>query len=316
MKKIDMHCHFYPKEYVAEINKRNLFDIHGMPLWESAESRIAEMDRFDIERQALSPSSPFVYFEDDDLNLYLAQASNDALADVCRKHPNRFSGFINVPLGNVKHAIDELKRMIKAPGIVGVGLGTNIRGKPLSSPEFTPFFEEVNNLAIPITIHPQSPPGFLDNVPKYKDFYRSVGWLWETTMAVGRMALDGVFDRFRNINWSLSHLGGAIPFVYTSMDACWRRDPTKWGQIKEDMPPKPLSEYFRRLYVDAPRLITAPILACAIDLYGEEHVMFGTDIPYIYDVISMNINRIEGLHLPRKSQENFFYENAKRLLKL
>lgn len=315
MKKIDMHCHFYPKEYIDELDRRNLLSVMRPPVWESTEARIADMDRFDVERQVLSPSTPFGYFEDDELTVYLAQLSNDALVDICRKYPNRFSGFINVPLPNIKHAIDELKRLVKAPGIHGVGLGSHIREKPLASPEFTPFFEEVNRLGIPITIHPNFPIG-MENVREYKHFYQSVGFLWETTMAVGRMALTGMFERFSNINWILSHLGGALPFVYTSMEMCQKRDVTTWGMGKDEMPPKPLSEYFRRLYVDSARLITAPILACAVDLYGEEHVMFGTDIPYAYDVVSMNIPRLGKLNLPGQFKEKLFYKNAERLLKL
>ena len=144
MRKIDVHGHFYPDEYVKEINKRNLFNIHALPPWQSAEARIAEMDKLDIERQVLSPSNPLVYFEDDELNLYLAQMTNDFLADICQRYPDRFSGFINVPLANVKHALDELKRIVKAPGMLGITLGAHIHGKPLASPEFTPFFEETN----------------------------------------------------------------------------------------------------------------------------------------------------------------------------
>jgi len=268
------------------------------------------MDKLEIERQVLSPSSPFVYFGDDELNLYLAQMTNDYLADICYKHPSRFSGFINVPLENVKHAIDELKRAMKAPGILGVMLGSRIRRKPLASPELIPFFEEVNRLGIPIMLHPVSPIG-IEDIREYQDFHRSVGFLWETTMAVGRMALSGIFERFQNIDWILSHLGGALPFVYTSMDICQKRNPTQ-----EDMPPKPLSEYFRRLYVDTARLMTAPIFACAVDLYSEERVMFGSDIPYAYDVVSMNIRRLEGFDIPDQLRQKVFYKNAERLLKL
>lgn len=159
MKKIDMQCHFYPREYLSEIEKFQLFESHSVPLWESAEARIADMTKLNIERQVLSLSNPFIDSEDDGLNLSLAQMINDFLADVCRKHPDRFSGFINVPLRNVKHATDELKRAMKAPGMLGVILGAHTHGKPFISPEFTPFFEEVNRLGIPIMIHPTTPPG-------------------------------------------------------------------------------------------------------------------------------------------------------------
>lgn len=315
MKKIDMHCHFYPKKYSDELEKRDLLRVMRPPVWESTEARIADMDKFDIERQVLSPSTPFAYFEDDELTLYLARLNNDAMIDICKKYPDRFAGFINVPLGNVKNSIDEVKRLLNAPGVLGVGLGSHIRGKPLASPEFAPFFDEVNRLGLPVTIHPNFPAG-IENVQEYKHFFQSVGFLWETTMAVGRMAITGMLERLPNITWILSHLGGALPFVYTSMDMCQKRDATSWGMGKNAMPPKPLSEYIRKMYVDAARVVTRPILVCAIDLYSEGHVMFGSDIPYAYDATSINIPRIEGLDLSGKFKENFFYHNAKKLLKL
>ena len=309
MQKIDVHCHIYPEEYVEELNKRNLAT-HPMPVWESAEARIADMDKLDIERQVLSPSSPFVYFEDDELNLDLAQLTNDFLVDICHQHPDRFSGFINVPLGNVKHAIDELKRMVKAPGMLGIALGAHIHGKLLASPGYTPFFDEVDRLGMPILVHPVLPIG-IEAVREHQQFYRTVGFLWETTMAVGRLALNGFFERYENINWILSHLGGAIPFVYPSMDWCWRRNPDN-----EEMPPKPLSEYCRGLYADTARPTTAAIFACAVDLYGEEHIMFGSDLPYTVSIISKNISVLEGLNLTSQSRDKLFYRNAKRLLGL
>jgi aminocarboxymuconate-semialdehyde decarboxylase len=311
MKKIDVHCHFYPPEYVTEIEKRKLFEVRTRPkIWESSDARIADMDKYGIERQVLSLSAPFVYFEDDGLNLHLTHMINEFLTATCRGRPDRFSGFISVPLRNIKHAVDELKRGIRVPGMLGVGIAANIKGKALTSVEFAPFFEEVERLAIPVMIHPEYPLG-IGSVNDYQDFYRSLGFLWETTMAVGRMALSGFFEKYRNIPWIFSHLGGTLPFVYTSVDMSQKRNPAK-----EYMAPEPASFYFRNLYVDTGRLITAPILNCAIDLYGKEHIMFGSDLPFAYDVTSLNVQRLEGLELPGLTKQMICFENAKRLLKL
>ena len=165
-------------------------------------------------------------------------------------------------------------------------------------------------MGIPIMIHPVSPVGMGD-VKDYHDFYRSVGFLWETTIAVGRMAISGIFERYQKIKWILSHSGGALPFVYTSMEICQQRNPDN-----EYVPQKPLSEYFRRLYVDTARLMTMPIFSCALELYGEDHIMFGTDIPYAYDVTSQNILRLENFDISADLKRKVFYDNAKNLLKI
>jgi aminocarboxymuconate-semialdehyde decarboxylase len=311
VKKIDTHCHFYPKAYVDEIEIHNLFEVKTRPrIWKSVDERIADMDKYGIERQVLSLSAPFVNFDDDKLNLALTSIINGFTADLCRTHPDRFSAFISVPLRNLNHAMDELKRSIKNPGTVGVTVAAHIKGKVLTAPEFVPFFKEVDRLGLPVLIHPEYPLG-IGNVEDYQDFYRSMGFLWETTMAVGRMALSGFFDLYPNISWILCHLGGALPFVYTSMDMCQKRNPAK-----EYMPSRPVSDYFRRLYVDTARLVTGPILNCAIDLYSDSHIMFGTDIPFAYDVTDLNVPRLETLGITEQLRQNICYTNAARLLKL
>jgi aminocarboxymuconate-semialdehyde decarboxylase len=113
-----------------------------------------------------------------------------------------------------------------------VGIAAHIKGKALTSAEFAPFFEEVERLTIPVIIHPEYPLG-IGNVNDYQDFYRSLGFLWETTMAVGRMALSGFFEKYRNIQWIFSHY--ELP-LSMSMDMCQKRNPAKstfltWGFI-------------------------------------------------------------------------------------
>ena len=85
---------------------------------------------------------------------------------------------------------------------------------------------------------------------------------------------------------------------------------------KEYMPPKPASEYLKQLYVDTARHLTIPILNCALDLYSEEHILFGSDIPFAYDVAKLNVTRLEKFNLPQVFKQKLCYENTKKLLKL
>jgi len=308
MKKIDTHCHLYPPEYMNEVGKRNLFKTNKPPVWISLDERINKMDAYGIETQVLSLSNPLTYFGDDGLNLHLAQLTNDYISDTCRKNPARFKQFAILPLENIKNAMDELDRVRKSPGFAGLVIGAHINGKRLASPEFITFFEEVNRMGTIIFVHPVWPVG-IEKENEYRDFYRSVGFLWETTMAIGRLAISGYFERYPKIKWILSHLGGTIPFVYTSFDVCQKRNPNN-----EPMAPQPASEYLRKIYVDTARHFTEPILNCAIDLYGEDHIVFGSDIPFAYDVTKMNIEMLDRSEYPIQTKQKICYENARGLL--
>lgn len=313
MKRIDTHGHIYHKEYIEEIGKLG-FTHATIPEWVNAEARIADMDKLDIERQVLSQSNPFCYFEDDVFNRYWAQVHNDLIAETCQKYPNRFLGFITVPLRNVNHAIDELKRATKSSGMVGVILGSNLMSKPLDSPELMPFYEEVDNMGLAILIHPMMPVG-IEKIQEYQRLHIFIGFLFETTMAVARMASRGIFEKCQNITFILSHYGGALPFVYPSVDLNWER---VINERIETGPPKPPSEYFKRFYCDTARPLKRTTLQCAIALFGEDHILFGTDIPYWmnYDTPRRIISAIEAIDLPVQIEENIFYGNAARLFNL
>ena len=59
---------------------------------------------------------------------------------------------------------------------------------------------------------------------------------------------------------------------------------------------------------------------CAYDFFGEDNILFGTDMPYdigLGDVsISETIDAIEKMQIPDSSKKKIFEGNAQRLLKL
>ncbi|MFC2007719.1 amidohydrolase family protein [Chloroflexota bacterium] len=327
MKKIDTHCHIRYLEYQKELEKRGFAtgtsgaagEETSTKDWkEYAEARIANMDRLDIERQVLAcPGYSPSLLADDEFNLYWVQASNDFLAQFCQKHPDRFSGFVGVPLFDVNLAIDELKRATKAQGMVGVVLSSHLGRLMLDSQQLMPFYEEVNKMGLTILIHPSLPIGF-DEIEEYQQFsnlYKFIGYLFDSTMAVTRMVYRGIFEKYENINLIASHLGGILPFVCHSIDIMWEQNVIDG----EETPPKPPSEYFRRFYADTARPLKAATLQCAIALYGEEHILFGSDMPNWVEEFNAPeriISTIEALDLPVIMKENIFYENARRLFNL
>ncbi|MFQ5694114.1 MAG: amidohydrolase family protein, partial [Nitrospinota bacterium] len=91
-------------------------------------------------------------------------------------------------------AIEELERAVSERGMRGLVLGTNVAGKPLNSPEFRPFFETVNRMKLPVLIHPMDP-GWPQSFSEYRlDLW--IGCPFDTTLAVSRMMISGLFDDF------------------------------------------------------------------------------------------------------------------------
>ena len=314
MKKIDVHCHYYPESYLKEIAKFKVNSTVGVALskvkWDSMEIRIKEQDENGIDMEVLGVSAPNVYFEDKEFSRTLAQMTNDDLSEMRKKYPNRFGCLASVPLVDIKYAIDELNRAIDKLGMDGILLGTNINGKPLESEEFLPFFEEINKKKIPVILHPMDP-----RAPElFKDYQTGsiIGFVFETTLTVTKMVLSGLFEKCPNIQMVLPHLGGTIPFLHARIDLGFQTyEPARKaiGQIGK-LP----SDYLKRLHYDTTTSYSSSLL-CTYQLAGADHILFGTDFPYTRGFrMPLNIEVIENLNFTQEEKEKIFFRNAMKLM--
>jgi aminocarboxymuconate-semialdehyde decarboxylase len=311
--KVDVHCHFYPSEYVDTI--RNFDSEKGsritgidFPLWISTEERIELMNKFGIDMEILSLSGPNVYFKDDGLSLELAQMTNEFVADLSQKYPDRFVGIASVPMLNINDAVAELHRAVEGLGLKGVVIGSHINGKRPDSPEFEPLFAEIERMEEPIFIHPMPP----INVPESEE-YKLSGLLYlpfETTISVTRMIFAGIFERHPKLSVILPHLGGTLPFLYTRIDLGFKT----FKECREKASRLP-SEYLKEFYYETAVAFGKPTLLCTSDLVGVEHIMFGTDYPF-QRKLNLPISAIEALSIESEIKNKIFAGNAKSLFKL
>ena len=153
--KIDIHSHFYPREYLQALDRltegdtspwtvgvRKLLTLKIAPdrRMVDIQAHIEDMDSAGVDVQALSLSIPQVYFDDERVAVELARVSNDTLAETCAKYPSRFRGFAVVPLPHTDAAIKELDRAINTLGLHGVTLGANVKGRHLDDESFLPLY--------------------------------------------------------------------------------------------------------------------------------------------------------------------------------
>src|SRR5207249_649914 len=113
MRIVDVHAHFYPKDYVALLERVVANDsttwgravyfhtkerIGRDPRMTNINAHLEDMDRTGVEVQALSLSIPHVYFEEERDSVEAARITNDALAALCAQYPTRFKGLAMLPL--------------------------------------------------------------------------------------------------------------------------------------------------------------------------------------------------------------------------
>ena len=82
------------------------------------DARFREMDQFGDYREIISlPNPPIEDIVDAALGLTLARIANDAMAELCRKHPERFPTFVAaVSLKDVEGSVAEARQMLGLKG--------------------------------------------------------------------------------------------------------------------------------------------------------------------------------------------------------
>lgn len=324
-RKFDLHTHYYPPIYFDKIRElpsefsfakspsgQTIITYRGArffgvtPPMTDVAKRLADMDRVGIDVEVVSLSTPNVFFADAHHQPEIARMVNDAYAELAATHPTRFKGFASIPMDAPDEALQELHRAIDELKLNGVILLSNIGGKPLTSPEYRPFFAEANRMKLCILLHPMLPA----NTDPFREYVLGpiVGFMFDTTLAVARMCFDGMFKEFPDIRWIVAHLGGAIPYLMERLDNGWR-DFVECRAKIDELP----SVYLKKLYYDTVNF-NPHMLMLARNMIGSDRMVLGSDYPHLLGSIDRAVSSIEGLDISDDEKRRIFEGTALSIL--
>jgi aminocarboxymuconate-semialdehyde decarboxylase len=325
LRKFDLHTHYYPTIYFDKIRDlpsefsfdkspsgQTIIKYRGArffgvtsPMTDVAQ-RLEDMDRVGIDVEVVSLSTPNVFFTDAKHQPEIARMVNDSYAELIAKHPTRFKGFASIPMDAPDAALEELYRAIDELKLNGVILLSNIGGKPLTAPEYRPFFAEASRMKLCILLHPMLPA----NTDPFREYVLGpiVGFMFDTTLAVARMCFDGMLREFPDIRWIVAHLGGAVPYLMERMDNGWRDFSECRAKIYE-----PPSTYLKRLYYDTVNF-NPHMLNMVREMMGADRMVMGSDYPHLLGSIERAVSSIEGLDIPAEDKRRIFEGTALSIL--
>ncbi|HXM47842.1 MAG TPA: amidohydrolase family protein [Pyrinomonadaceae bacterium] len=324
-RKLDLHTHYYPPIYFEKIRDlpsefsfdkspsgQTIIKYRGArffgvtPPMTDVARRLADMDRVGIDVEVISLSTPNLFFADAQHQPEIARIVNDAYAELIAQHPARFKGFASIPMDTPDAALNELHRAIDELKLNGVILLSNIAGKPLTSPEYRPFFAEANRMKLCILLHPMLPA----NAEPFREYVLGpiVGFMFDTTLAVARMCFDGMLREFPDICWIVGHLGGAVPYLMERMDNGWRDFPECRTKIDE-LP----SSYLKRLYYDTVNF-NPHMLMMVREMIGADRMVLGSDYPHLLGSIERAVSSIESLDISNDEKLRIFEGTALSIL--
>jgi aminocarboxymuconate-semialdehyde decarboxylase len=188
------------------------------------------------------------------------------------KKSDRFVALGTVPLMNGVEAAKELERCMRSLGMKGVEILTNVAGRELSEPEYSPFWKKAEELGALVVIHPN---GFTQAQRLTRFYFNNViGNPLDTTIALHHLIFDGVLERHPDLKILAVHGGGYLPSYCGRIDHAWGARSDSHAGL-----PQPPTSYLKKIYFDSV-VFTPHQLAALISLFGADHIVMGTDYPF------------------------------------
>ena len=324
--KIDIFCHVLPQKYKEALLKkaRPAFYLENakalLPL-SDLDLRFKAMDKYPGYRQVLSIGVPPVELvlsprEAADLS----RMGNDEMAELTNKYPDRFvAALAGLPMNDVDASLREIERTTKELKFKGVQVYSTANGKPLDRPEFLPIYEKLSEYDLPLFLHPvrdRDIPDYPDEKLARYSAYVHFGWPYETTMAMSRLVLSGIMEKYPKLKVVVHHCGAMLPF-FAKRVSLGVPEPGEVTNLT-----KPPAEYYKRFYGDTVLGGNTAALMCGHAFFGTDHMVFATDYPYPGGAARADIavgeviKSVEDMTISDDDKVKIFSRNTRQLLKL
>jgi aminocarboxymuconate-semialdehyde decarboxylase len=308
---IDWHTHVLPPTEA------------GKPMWKgrcpmTVDNVLAAQERARIDVSVISSPLHHLHRSAPGDALVAIRESNRYLADAQAGQGGRIISFAStLPCGGDAF-LRELERAVTRDGLKGVFISSSHQGAYPDDPEAAPFFELVTRLDIPVFMHPPAVGFGEERMGRFR-LASSVGRPFDTCLALARLILFGVLERFPRLKLVVSHLGGGICEVLGRLDYNFEFQEQGYYVREADSEPMliahPPSHYLRQIYFDTVSY-HLPALRCAFDTMGADHLLFGSDAPPLTPLKARALTLIEELELSASDKTKVLSGNAARLLSL
>jgi predicted TIM-barrel fold metal-dependent hydrolase len=312
--RIDVHGHYFPTDYLDMLDRfggggtgtgsARAVPADGSPA--ELASRFAMMDRAGMQMQVLSAAPQLPYFEDQDQAVTAAQFINDAYAEMVERHPERFAAYAVTPLPHVDASIEEMGRALDTLGMVGITMGTSVMETSVADPMFDPFWAELDRRGAILFLHPSGLGACSPLVQGGLTW--PIGATIEDTMVVAHLTAQAIPLRYPRVRIIVPHLGGETSMLIRRLD-------NQKGMFLPADAEAP-SVTARRLWYDTVAHGYAPALQMAVDAFGADRMVLGTDFPYLIGDVFQDAVDYIARALPAEQAEAIQDRNAQALFRL
>ena len=297
---VDVHSHFFPPDLgdfavstgdtrwpsleIAERSRimcgssvfrkvsRSCFDV---------DQRINDLDQAGVAHQVLSPVPiTLVDWAPAAAAAQFHRAQNIGLAHAAAASGGRLSAMGGVPMQDIEQAILGLRHSVEI-GLVGVEIAAFPGGRELDDPELRAFWAAATDLGLPVFVHPAHQKTATRRSGQPHEF--GIGMLTDTALAASALVYGGVLADFPTLRVALAHGCGTF---------AWAQPRLQFFVGLTEPEPESFEALTKRLWVDA--LVFDPThLQLLAHRFGADHVMLGTDHPFLPGGMQARIAELE-----------------------
>ncbi|MCL5959252.1 MAG: amidohydrolase family protein [Chloroflexi bacterium] len=329
---VDFHNHMIPESFLDKLARyggpygielgkdklgRKLIVVNGIVTtvvvdkMHRPETRIPDMDANGVDVQAISFSAwtRILNHFPPEMAVELAAAANEEMVAIVKTNPSRFAGMATVSLHDVESAIAEVTRAVRQLGLRAVIVMSNFKGKNLDDQEFWPFYQRIQELEIPMFVHPSNPIGY-SAVAQYR-LAAIMGFEFDLAIGLARLVFGGVLEAYPRLKVVVAHLAGVLPFLVARIENGYNH------YSKEDFAglSRPPMEYLRNVYLDTVSF-HVPALTCTYADWGAGRMVMGSDYPHVIGDLARGVTSIEAMSIPPAEKRMILGNNAAALLKI
>ncbi|UOE43312.1 amidohydrolase family protein [Agromyces larvae] len=280
----------------------------------SAEAKLAAMDEAGVDYGIMR-----VPVWQEWLPLETCKAVNDNAADIVARSGGRLFSTACVPPWGDKQSIYELERCVKELGVVGVQLACHYGQLYLDDEAFDPYLKVLNDLEIPVIVHHTPLPVEWKSVIDYTNLRREYGRIIDQGIAVGRELFSGMFDKYPNLRFIHTMLGGNW-FANTALLTPHASPKKEAMQRLESTGGEKIQQYLREnIFFDLthPHSWGKTQVEAALEINGADHYLFGSSFPVFYSWMGQGVEFVQNeLEISDADRELVLAGNAKRLFDL